>query len=90
MHRNEWKHNNPNPVGHYKSSAKGKVHRNTGIPQETRETSNKQPNFTSKAMRKRRKKENPKISRRKKRIIKIRVEINEKETKETIAKNQQN
>ena len=41
-------------------------------------------------MRKRRKKENPKISRRKKRIIKIRVEINEKETKETIAKNQQN
>ena len=33
---------------------------------------------------------NPKISRRKKRIIKIRVEINEKETKETIAKNQQN
>ena len=35
-------------------------------------------------------KKNPKISRRKKRIIKIRVEINEKETKETIAKNQQN
>ena len=24
------------PVGHCKSSAKGKVHRNTGIPQETR------------------------------------------------------
>ena len=26
MHRNEWKwkHNNPKPVGHYKSSARGK------------------------------------------------------------------
>ena len=32
---------------------------------------------------------NPKVSRRKE-IIKIRAEINEKETKETIAKNQQN
>ena len=30
------KHNNPKPVGHCKSSAKGKVHSNTGIPQETR------------------------------------------------------
>ena len=31
MHRNEWKwkHNNPKPVGHYKNSAKGKVHCNT-------------------------------------------------------------
>ena len=38
MHRSEWKwkHNNPKPVGHCKSSAKGKVHSNTGIPQETR------------------------------------------------------
>ena len=43
MHRNEWKwkHNNPKPVGHCKSSAKGKVHSNTGIPQETRKKSNK-------------------------------------------------
>ena len=32
---------------------------------------------------------NPKVSRRKE-IIKIRAEINEKETKETIEKNQQN
>ena len=31
----KWKHN-PKPVGHCKSSAKGKVHSNTGIPQETR------------------------------------------------------
>ena len=30
MHRNEgkWEHNNPKPVGHCKSSAKGKVHSN--------------------------------------------------------------
>ena len=38
MHRNEWKwkHNNPKPVGHCKSSPKGKVHSNTGIPQENK------------------------------------------------------
>ena len=54
MHRNEWKwkHNNPKPVGHCKSSAKGKVHSNTGLPQEIREKSNKQPNSTPKATRK--------------------------------------
>ena len=32
-----------------------KIHSNTSLPQETRETSNKQPNITSKATRKRRK-----------------------------------
>ena len=31
----------PKTVGHYKSSAKRKVHSNTGIPQETRKKSNK-------------------------------------------------
>ena len=43
MHRNKWKwkHNNPKPVGHCKSGAKGKVHSNTGIPQETSKKSNK-------------------------------------------------
>ena len=43
MHRNEWKwkHNNPKPMGYCKSSAKGKVHSNTGIPQETRKKTNK-------------------------------------------------
>ena len=43
LHRNEWKwkHNNPKPVGHCKSSPKGEVHSNTGIPQETRKKSNK-------------------------------------------------
>ena len=35
-----------------KSSAKKKVHSNTGIPQETRKKSNKQPNSTPKATRK--------------------------------------
>ena len=35
------KHNNKNPMGFGKSSAKGKVHSNTGIPQETRKKSNK-------------------------------------------------
>ena len=54
MHRNEWKwkDNNPNPLGDCKSSAKGKVHSNTGIPQETRKKSNKSPNSTPKATRK--------------------------------------
>ena len=43
MHRDErkWKHNNPKPVGHCKSSAKEKVCSNTGISQETRNKSNK-------------------------------------------------
>ena len=38
---NENENNNPKPVGHGKSSPKGKVHSNTGIPQETRKKSNK-------------------------------------------------
>ena len=38
------------------SSLKRKVHSNTSLPQETRETSNKQPNF-NKATRKRRNEE---------------------------------
>ena len=48
MHRNEWKrkHNNPKPAGHCKSSAKGKVHSNIGLPQETRKRSNKLTNST--------------------------------------------
>ena len=49
-----------------------------------RNTSNRQPNFIAKATGKRRKKP-PKISRRKE-IIKIWAEINEKEMKETIVK----
>ena len=41
MHRNKLKYNNPKPMGHYKSSAKGKVHSNTDLPQETRKKFNK-------------------------------------------------
>ena len=43
LHRNgwKWKQNNPKLVRHGKSSPKGKVHSNTGIPQETRKKSNK-------------------------------------------------
>ena len=54
MHRNElkWKHNNPKPVGHCKSSAKGKDHNNTGSPQETRKKLNKCPNSIPKPTRK--------------------------------------
>ena len=70
-------------MGHYKGSAKGKVHSNTGLPQETRSQIN---NLTlhlkqleNEEMR------NPRVS-RKKEIFKIRAEINAKETKETIAK----
>ena len=50
MHRNKlkWKHNNLKPVGFSKSCAKREVHSNTSLPQETRETSNKQPNFIPK------------------------------------------
>ena len=55
----------PKTCGHCKSSAKGKVHSNTGIPQETRKKSNKQPNSTPKATRKGRNKE-PRVSRGKK------------------------
>ena len=70
-------------MGFSNSSAKREAHRNTSLPQETRETSNKQPNFTPKATRKSEK--NPEVSRRKE-IMKIRAEISVKETKETIAK----
>ena len=60
---------NSKPMGCSKSSSKRDVYSNTILPQETRKTSNRQPDFTPKAMGKRRRK-NPKISRRKG-IIKI-------------------
>ena len=41
-------------MGFSKSSAKWKVHSNTSLPQETREKSNKETNFTPKATSKRR------------------------------------
>ena len=80
MHRNKWKwkHYSPKPTGFSKSSAKREAHSNISLSKETRETSNKQPNFTPKVIRKRT--EEPKISRMKE-IIKIRTEISEKEMK---------
>ena len=71
-------------MGCRKSSSKREVYSNTILPQETRNISNKQSNLTPKANRERRTKK-PKVSRRKE-IIKIRSEINEKGMKETIAK----
>ena len=69
---------------HCKSSAKGKVHSNTGIRQEIRKKSNKNLTLHLKQLEKDEMK-NPRVSRRKE-ILKIRAEINAKETKETIAK----
>ena len=59
-----------------------KIYSNTGLPQETRKKSN---NLTL-HLKQLEKEEimNPKVSRRKE-ILKIRAEINAKETKETIA-----
>ena len=44
-------------MGFSKSSAKGEVHSNTSLPQESREITNKQPNFTPKTTKKRKKEE---------------------------------
>ena len=71
-------------MGSSKSSSKREVYSNTILLQETRKISNKQPTLTPKAIRERRTKK-PKVRRRKE-IIKMRSEINEKEMKETKAK----
>ena len=63
-------------MGCSKRSSKREAYSNAILPQETRKTWNRQPNFTPKTSGKRTK--NPKVSRRKE-IIKIRAEINEKE-----------
>ena len=70
-------------MGFSKSSPRREFYSNTVLPQETRKILNRQPNFTPKTSGKRTK--NPKVSRRKE-IIKIWTEINEKEMKETIVK----
>ena len=51
-------------IGYSESSSKREVYSNTILPQETRKTSNRQPNFTPKTTGKRRTKIS-KISRRK-------------------------
>ena len=71
-------------MGYSESSSKREFYSNTILPQETRKTLNRQPNFIPKTTGKRRTKK-LKISRRKE-IIKIRAEINEKEMKETMVK----
>ena len=70
-------------MGCSKISPKREVYSNTILPQETRKTSNRQPNFIPKTSGKRR--TSPIISRRKE-IIRIHAEINEKEMKEIIVK----
>ena len=70
-------------MGHCKSSAKGKVHSNTGIPQEKGKSQIN--NLSHLKQLEKVKMKNPRVSRRKE-IFKIRAEINAKETKETIAK----
>ena len=68
------------------SSSKREVYSNTILPLETRKTPSRQPNFTPKTTGKRTTTTNTtKISRRKG-IIQIWTEINEKETKETVVK----
>ena len=72
-------------MGHCKSSAKGKVHSNTGLPQETRIKSQINNLTLHLNQLEKEKMKNPRASRRKE-ILKIRAEINAKETKESIPK----
>ena len=44
----QWKHNSSKHTGWSESSPKREVYSNTNQPQETRKTSNRQPNFTPK------------------------------------------
>ena len=55
------KHDNSKPVGCSKSSSKREVYSNTIPSQETRKTSNNQPNFTPKTTGKKRTKKSPKL-----------------------------
>ena len=66
-------------MGHCKSSAKGKVHSSTGLPQETRKSQINNLTLHLKQLEKKEMK-NPRLNIRKE-ILKIRVEINAKETK---------
>ena len=77
-------------MGCSKSSSKREVYSNTILPQETRKTSNNLTLHLKQLEKEHQPKTNkqtkkPKISKRKE-IIKIQAEINEKEMKETIVK----
>ena len=80
----QWNHNDPEPMGCSKSSSKMKVYikSNKILSQWTRNISNKKPNLTSQANRERTTTNNV----RRKESINIRADINEIETKKTIAK----
>ena len=69
-------------MGPCKSSVKGQVHSNTGLPQETCQINNLTLHLKQIA---KDEMKNPRVTKRKE-ILKIRAEINVKETKETIAK----
>ena len=71
-------------MGHCKSSAKGKIHSITGLPQKQEKSQISNLTLHVEQLEKEEMK-NPKVSRRKE-IVKFRAEINAKETKETIAK----
>ena len=75
---------NTKPIEFSKSSAKGKVHSNSSLPQEQEKNQINNLTLHLKQLEKEEIK-NPRVSTRKE-IIKIRAEINEKETKVTIAK----
>ena len=72
-------------MGCSKSSSKREVYSNTILPQETRKTQINNLTLHLKELEKE-EQTKPKVSRRKE-VIKIRAEINEIETKKTIAKN---
>ena len=77
--KRQWKHANSKPVGYSKSSSKMEVYSYTNLPQETRRTSNRQPNFTPTTTgKKRRRTTTPKEITRRKNIIKISGKVNEK------------
>ena len=71
-------------MGSSKRISKREVYSYISLPQETRKISNKQSNLTPEGTRERR--TNKLKVRRRKEIIKITAEINEIETKKTIAK----
>ena len=60
------KYNNSKPMGCSKSNSKREVYSNTILPQETRKTPNRQPNFTPEAIGKIRRKKTPKLVKGKK------------------------
>ena len=75
-------------MGCRKRSSKREVYSNRILPQETRKTVNRQPNFTPKTTGKRRRKKPQNQQEEIKH--KIRAEINEKEMKETSVKIKKN